>query len=257
MKSWLRSLGNTGIEVSALGLGCAKLGRNQDHKYPNAFELPDDKAALALLHTAGEHGINLLDTAAAYGTSESRLGNLLRGQRERWVLCSKAGEHWTPGRSTFDFSAAAIRSSLNSSLRHLRTSYLDILLLHSNGHDIDILERRETLDCLRQLKAAGKVRAIGFSAKTAAGARLAAQELDVVMLEPAATAAVTDCYAQGCGVLIKKPLASGAAITADARSMALRQCLHASDSGAVVFGTINPQHLIDNVAVARRLLDQV
>ena len=90
--SWLRPLGRTGLQVSALGLGTVKLGRNQDVKYPRAFELPDDRSAAALLDRARGLGINLLDTAPAYGSSEERLGGLLAGQREHWIICSKVGE---------------------------------------------------------------------------------------------------------------------------------------------------------------------
>lgn len=67
-----RSLGQTGIEVSCLGLGTVKFGRNQEVKYPNNFSLPEDKQISALLDQAKGFGINLLDTAPAYGSSEQR-----------------------------------------------------------------------------------------------------------------------------------------------------------------------------------------
>ena len=77
-----RPLGSTGLSVSPLGLGTVKLGRDQGVKYPNGFTIPDDQQALQLLGLARELGINLLDTAPAYGSSEQRLGPLLRGQRQ-------------------------------------------------------------------------------------------------------------------------------------------------------------------------------
>ena len=70
------ALGNTGIEVSALGLGTVKLGRNEGVKYPSGFELPDDASVSRLLQLAADAGINLLDTAPAYGSSEERIGKL-------------------------------------------------------------------------------------------------------------------------------------------------------------------------------------
>ncbi|HCO61668.1 MAG TPA: aldo/keto reductase, partial [Porticoccaceae bacterium] len=79
-----RRLGNTAMEVSLLGLGTVKLGRNQGVKYPEDFNLPDDRQAVELLALARDHGINLLDTAPAYGISEERLGVLLRNQRQHW-----------------------------------------------------------------------------------------------------------------------------------------------------------------------------
>ena len=69
-----RMLGNTGIEVSIISLGTVKFGRNQGVKYPKLFNLPTDAEIAALLHDAKQLGINLLDTAPAYGKSEERLG---------------------------------------------------------------------------------------------------------------------------------------------------------------------------------------
>src|SRR5690606_30396122 len=91
--SFMRALGSTGLTVSALGLGTAKFGRNEQVKYPTAFALPDDNAVRALLAQAHDLGINLLDTAPAYGTSEERLGQVLRN-REKWIIVTKTGEEF-------------------------------------------------------------------------------------------------------------------------------------------------------------------
>ena len=60
-----RSLGSTGLDVSVLGLGTVKIGRNQQVKYPAGFELPDDRAVIELFELARSLGINLIDTAPA------------------------------------------------------------------------------------------------------------------------------------------------------------------------------------------------
>ena len=125
-----RPLGSTGLRVSPLGLGTVKLGRDQGVKYPNGFTIPDDAAASALLRQARELGINLIDTAPAYGNSEERLGPLLRGQRHDWVIVSKVGEEFTGGQSLFDFSPAHARLSLERSLRRLQTEHIELLLVH-------------------------------------------------------------------------------------------------------------------------------
>ena len=101
-----RPLGSTGLTVSPLGLGTVKLGRDQGVKYPTGFTIPGDEEARLLLAQARELGINLIDTAPAYGRSEERLGPLLRGQRDEWVIVSKVGEEFEEGLSHFDFSAA-------------------------------------------------------------------------------------------------------------------------------------------------------
>ena len=175
-----RSLGATGIRVSAIGLGTVKLGRNAGLSVA-PFELPTLRQARHLLQRAGALGINLLDTAPAYGESEARLGTLLHGVRERWVLCTKAGETFDGQRSRHDFNPAAIQASVEQSLRRLRTDYLDIVLIHSDGRDVEILSRSGALDALDALKRAGKIRATGFSHKTEAGGRLALASCDVLM----------------------------------------------------------------------------
>src|SRR5690606_6686077 len=138
-----RPLGDTGLLVSPLGLGTVKLGRDQGVKYPNGFSIPDDAAARALLAQARELGINLIDTAPAYGVSEERLGPLLRGSRQDWVIVSKVGEEFENGASRFDFSAAHTRFSVERSLRRLETDVIDLMLVHSDGNDLAILDRGE------------------------------------------------------------------------------------------------------------------
>src|SRR5215204_5162345 len=100
-----RQLGRSGISVSSIGLGTTKLGRNTDVKYPNSFDLPSDDEVGALIAASIGVGINLIDTAPAYGTSEQRLGPFIEADRERLILCTKCGENYESGRSTYDFSA--------------------------------------------------------------------------------------------------------------------------------------------------------
>src|SRR3990167_7608998 len=89
-----RSLGQTGIEVSVIGLGTVKFGRNQGVKYPVSFQLPSDQELEVLVNTAFDLGMNLLDTAPAYGMSEERLGKLLQSKRPDWVISTKVGEEF-------------------------------------------------------------------------------------------------------------------------------------------------------------------
>ena len=178
---WMRPLGNTGMEVSALGLGTVKLGRDQGIKYPQPFTIPDQRSARALLAEARELGINLVDTAPAYGNSEQRLGELLVGQRHHWLLCSKVGEEFEGGQSRFDFTPEYTRASVHRSLRRLNTDVIDIVLVHSDGNDLHIMEQAGTLETLAQLKQEGLVRAFGMSTKTLEGGLAAAAHCDVVM----------------------------------------------------------------------------
>lgn len=256
------SLGSTGLEVSALGLGTVKLGRNTGIKYPAHYSLPDDKQAAELLAVAREGGINLLDTAPAYGTSEERLGQLLRGQRQHWLLCTKVGEEFDGEASHFDFSSAHTRLSVERSLRRLGSDYLDMVLVHSSGADVDILENTGVLDALHQCRQAGLVRAIGVSTKTVAGGLLAARETDCVMLtynlaHREEEAVIDECRRLGKGVLLKKVLASGhlcdAADVADPLGESLRFIFAKSGISSAIIGTINPRHLAENIARANQV----
>jgi len=156
-----RPLGSTGLSISPLGLGTVKLGRDQGVKYPSGFAIPDDDQARQLLTLARELGINLIDTAPAYGVSEERLGPLLAGQREDWVIVSKVGEEFENGQSRFDFSATHTRLSVERSLKRLRTDRIELVLVHSDGNDLDILQHTEVYQTLAELKREGKILAFG------------------------------------------------------------------------------------------------
>ncbi len=258
-----RPFGNTGIEVSIIGLGTVKLGRDQGVKYPSGFTIPDDREATSLLAQARELGINLIDTAPAYGNSEQRLGKLLRGQRDDWVICSKVGEEFDNGESRFDFTPEHTRSSIERSLQRLNTDMIDMVLIHSDGNDSHIIEHCGTLEALAELKAEGKIRAFGMSTKTVEGGMMAAQQSDGVMvtwnLQHGEEVPVIDyCQQHNKGVLIKKALASGHATLNDQEDPVQKSFqmifAHSGVSSAIV-GTINPKHLQENVEQAIRATD--
>ena len=266
--SWLRPLGQTGLTVSALGLGTVKLGRNEGVKYPTGFTLPDDRAARTLLDLTRDLGINLIDTAPAYGSSEERLGKLLAGQRENWVICTKVGEEFTGGRSHFDFSPEHTRLSVERSLTRLRCDCLDVVLVHSDGNDLDIVQRLGTLEALAELKNEGKLRSFGLSGKTVEGGLAALPLCDLLMVtynlsEQDQAPLLDACAASGKGVLIKKALASGHLERlpgdADTRGQdpvtaSMAFVLGHPATTAAVIGTITPEHLRSNVEAARRAL---
>jgi len=251
-----RRFGSTDIFISPLGLGTVKLGRDRGVKYPQSFVIPDDRSAADLIAVAKELDINLIDTAPAYGNSEERLGRLLAGQRQDWVICTKVGEEFIDGASHFDFSAKHTRLSIERSLQRLRTDYLDIVLVHSDGNDERVINHSDVLATLALCKREGLVRAYGVSTKTVAGGLLAAAETDAVMItyhpEYRDEAAVLEyCAQHGKGVLIKKAFASGHSSDPAA---ALQFVLKNSAVNGVIVGTINPEHLRANVAAAIKAL---
>lgn len=179
-----RLLGNTGIYVSPLGLGTVKFGRNTGVKYPYQFTIPSDKEVKSLLDLAKEFNINLLDTAPAYGNSEERLGHLLQGDRQNWVISTKVGEEFdvTTAQSSYNFTPQHITTSIQNSLRNLQTDYLDIVLVHSNGNDLEIIEQYDVFATLQGLKDNGLIRAFGMSTKTITGGKQTIEQADLAMV---------------------------------------------------------------------------
>lgn len=250
-----RQLGE--LNISPLGLGTVKFGRNTGVKYPTTFALPDDAAIKSLLDVAAELGINVLDTAPAYGISEQRLGQLLSNRRN-WIISTKVGETYHDRQSIFDYSAAAVYDSIKASLTRLQTDYLDVVFIHSNGDDLAILHNGETVEALQKLKSQGIIRAIGISGKTVEGgiAALRQYDMDVAMvtynpLQQNESQVIAAANNLGKGIFVKKAFASGhLSQLGDNPIQASMDFVFASPVSSVVVGTLNPDHLRDNVQAA-------
>ena len=254
-------LADTGLLVSRLGLGTVKFGRNEEVKYPESFEIPDDQQVLALLSQAHDAGINLLDTAPSYGSAQQRLGRLV-GDNDDWVICSKVGERFANGVSEYIYTEAETRQTVESSLRDLKREALDIVLIHSNGDDLHVLQETPVMETLLRLKQEGKIRAAGISSKTVEGGLLALQHLDVVMcmynlLETAELPVIEAASESGKGIFIKKGLMSGHLDKASQDNPLLASYRHIFAQPGVsslIVGTINPQHLQQNIDALNTVL---
>lgn len=247
-----RVITNTGIAVSPLGLGTVKLGRNTGVKYPSAFELPSDKQALDLLALAWDLGINLIDTAPAYGSSEQRLGQLLPQLNQPWVIATKVGEQFDPhtAESQYRFDPGFIRRSVERSLQRLQRDVIDIVLIHSNGDDQHIIEHDGALEVLNDLKQQGLIRATGMSTKTVQGGLLTLQQADIAMvmhnIDYQGEQAVLDYAAHHQkAIFIKKALSSGHLASPSLQDN-MRFIFQHPAITSVIMGTINPQHLTQN-----------
>jgi aryl-alcohol dehydrogenase-like predicted oxidoreductase len=211
-----RSLGNSGLVVSVVGLGCNNFGRRLD-----------TDATRAVVDAAIEAGVTLLDTAESYGgggRSEEILGEVLAGRRDQVVLATKFG-----GRGVdMGYGPAAgakggrsyIMRAAEQSLRRLRTDYIDLYQLHAPDPATPI---EETLTALGELVTQGKVRYIGhsnFSGWQLAEAASVARELGTApfisaqnhwsLLERGSEAEVVPAAVHyGLGVLPYFPLANG------------------------------------------------
>lgn len=253
-----RPLGSTGLVVSPIGLGTVKLGRTQKLRYAQPFELPSEDEAAAVLNGALDAGINLIDTAPAYGLAEQRIGRHLADRREEFVLTTKAGERFdeASGTSRFDFSSAGLTASVEQSLAALRTDRVDAVLLHSDGRDLEAMHD-DAVAALQNLKQQGKARCIGLSGKTVEGSVAALRWADVLMVEFHADdvsqrAVMQQAKRRGVGVMVKKGLASGRHDPAEAVAFLMAE---ASVDTAVV-GTRRLAHLVTNAQAAERALGE-
>ena len=251
------ALGNTAIDISPIGLGTVKFGRNSGVKYPEGFELPSEEKLSDLLTLAKSLGVNTLDTAPAYGTSEERLGRLLQGQREDWVIIGKIGEEFEDGKSSHIFTPDHFERSLERSLRRLDTDYIDVLLIHSDGSDLGILNNDKLIQKMHNFKSQGLVKAIGASTKTAEGGIKTLELMDVCMAtynpnytdeKPVLDYAAT----HNKGVILKKLLSSGHNTNI---KEAMRLAFSHKGTSSAIIGTINPAHLQKNIVTANKLLD--
>ena len=206
-----RRLGREGPEVSVVGLGCNNFGMRVDLE-----------GTRAVVDAALDAGVTLIDTADIYGGnggSESFLGEVLEGRRERVVLATKFGGDMgdgTEARGSRDY----IRKALAGSLQRLRTEYLDLYQYHTPDH---VTPFEETFGALDELVREGKVRYVGHSnldaaqvdeidalARERGWARpVSAQNRYSLLHRDAERELLPTCERLGIGVLPYFPLASG------------------------------------------------
>ncbi len=150
-----RTLGNSFIEVSAVGLGC--MGMSE------FYGPSDDDQSLATLEHAFEIGVTLYDTADTYGSghNEELLGRFARGKRERLVIATKCGIVRQKGKyeRSIDTSPAYIKSACEASLKRLGTDLIDLFYLHRLNPDVPI---EESVGALVDLMAEGKIKSYGL-----------------------------------------------------------------------------------------------
>ncbi len=215
----LRTIGRSGIKVSAMGLGCWAIGGPYwNGATPIGWSVVDDAESTRAIHRGLDLGVSFFDTADVYGTghSERVLGAALAGKRDQVVIATKFANQFEDGTGRAggrDASPAYIRSACDASLKRLNTDYIDLYQFHWGDFDpVKAVEVRETLE---SLVATGKIRAYGWSTDDpvrervfAEGPHCAAVQVQMNVLDDAA-AMMALCAEFNLAALNRGPLAMG------------------------------------------------
>jgi len=203
-----RPFGNTGMNVSEIGLGAWQLA-NPD------WGVDSKSDGLRIIQKSLEAGCNFFDTAPGYGggRSEELLGEGLKSVRKDVIICTKFG-HTAEG--VTDFSTNAIRPSIEASMRRLQTDYLDIVLMHNPPREMMDGRVASQYAEFEKLKAEGKIREYGVSLDwreevemvvDATKSRALEVFFNALYQEP--LPAFQKAYENGVGIIVKVPLDSG------------------------------------------------
>jgi predicted aldo/keto reductase-like oxidoreductase len=245
-----RKLGKTGLEVSILGLGGARIGT-----------LDDGKAAQEIVRRCLDLGINYFDTAGAgaYGLSQARYGAVLKDVRAKIVLSTKT-RHRTATQAQLD---------LDQSLANMKTDYLDLYQVHNviNEEDIEfIFARNGVMEMIEKARKAGKVRFVGVTGHTTPAVLnkiLNAYDFATVLMP----LSVTDggnvqksfeaetlplARKKGMGVIAMKTLGAGQILAN--RAATVEECLRYTwslDVSTAIIGCDQIAHVETDVALAK------
>ena len=197
-----RKFGKTEMEFSVLGFGGAEIGFNKQQTQMDVD---------ALLNSALDSGLNVVDTAAAYHTSEQMIGAAISKRRQDFYLLTKCGA--LDGFTREDWSKKGILETIETSLRNLKTDYLDIAQLHSCS--ADILRQGDCIEGLQRAQEKGYTRFIGYSGDN--DAAKTAIEMDVFdSLQTSVSIAdqssidgnIKLAKEKGLGIIAKRPIAN-------------------------------------------------
>lgn len=196
-----RQFGKTDMMVSVLGFGGAEIG----------FQGVDVSEVKSILNNALDAGLNVVDTAECYVNSEEMIGNAVSHRRDDFYLITKCGhgENFDVGA----WSKVEILSSIERSLKRLKTDRLDLVLLHSCSEEE--LRKGEVIEALQAAKASGKTRYIGYSGDSFAalyaiesGAFDALQTSVNIADQEALELTLPKAKERSMGVIAKRPVAN-------------------------------------------------
>lgn len=214
-----RPFGDTGLSVSEIGIGAFPISgmQKQADGSMHGWSGVEDDESVALIHRAGELGVNLIDSAEGYGNGHSEVitGRALKGRRDKWVVATKVQPNRGIDANTADGAAARkrIREACEDSLKRLEMETIDLYQLHAIPHQWAM---PYVMDEFAKLKAEGKVRWYGISTNNQEAIETLRTygPVDVLqigynMIERSADELLSWAKGQSIGTLIRVPLAKG------------------------------------------------
>ncbi len=209
-----RQLGNTGLKVSEIGMGCWAIGGNQ---FGNSYGATNDEESIQTIRRAVELGCNFFDTADVYGHghSEELLGQALRHVRNEVIIATKVGGNFYGPYPKADFGEKYILFAVEKSLERFQTDTIDIYQLHNPS--LEMIQEGSIFRTLEKLKKQGKIRFYGISIHDPAEG-LAAMEMASpsaiqvvynVIHREAEAELLSKAKEKGVGIIAREPLCNG------------------------------------------------
>ncbi len=274
-----KTLGRTGLKVTQLGYGSMGL------RGPRTWgvRVVSDEDADRFLNTVLDAGINFVDTAPDYGVSEERIGRYLSARRAEFYLATKCGcapiQHEDRLEVRHVWTRDVIQRNIETSLRRLRSDYVDVLQFH--GGDAETLEREGLIDLLRGFREQGLIRFFGVSSSLPHLPGLINLGMFDTFQIPYSCLAlehhdwITRAAEAGAGIIIRGGIAHGGPEAEIQRAalndiwtrakldevlpegmkraeLILRYTLSHPHCHTTIVGTCNPDHLAENLAAAAR-----
>lgn len=282
-----RTLGKTGLKVSKLAFGGSSIG--------SQFRSVVEEEGIRTVHTALDHGINLIDTAPYYGMTkaETVLGKALKGvPRDRYLLATKVAR-FGPEIEHFDFSAERVVTSIEESMKRIGVDYFDFIQVHDMefGDIRQIVE--ETIPALREAQRQGKVRFVGITCLPVRLYKEVMDQIDIDQIQSYCHYGLNDTALadilpylkeKGVGIFNSAPLAMRlltqegppswhpapaevvakcaeaaaycASQGADIAKLALQYSVANPDVHTTIVGTASPERMLENIRQSEEPLDE-